>query len=77
MSVSAIALATHPANMDASAEVVLDTRINGRAALVFKVEQGFIPAYVGMTCNGYMPDVPAAAEWIDAYVGLSDAGVPV
>ena len=64
---NAIALAAHPANMDASAEVVLDSRINGRAALVFKVEQGFVPGYLGMTCPGYLPDAVTAVEWLERY----------
>lgn len=64
---NAIALAAHPANKDAGAEVVRDYRIGNRAALVFKVEQGFIPAYVGMTCPGYMPDIATADEWIERY----------
>lgn len=69
----AIALAAHPANKDASAEVVLDTRINGRAALVFKVEQGFVPGYLGMTAPGYMPDADTAAEWLEAYAAQEAA----
>lgn len=66
---NAIALAAHPANKDASAETVLVDRINGRSAVVFKVTNGFVPGYCGMTAPGYMPDIPSAVEWLEAYAG--------
>ena len=69
----AVALATHPVNKDASATPVLAVRINGRAAVVFKAENGFIPDYCGMTAPGYMPDAAAAVEWIQAYAAQEAA----
>lgn len=64
---NAIALAAHPANMDPSVETVVMSRINGHAAVVFKVTNGFVPAYLGMTCPGYLPDAVTAVEWLERY----------
>lgn len=61
-----IALAKHPANMDASAEAVMNLTIGNRAGVVFRVTNGFVPGFKGMTSPGYMPDVETAVEWIEA-----------
>lgn len=63
----AIALASHPANMDASAEPVMHMTIGRRTGVVFRATNGFVPGFKGMTAPGYFADEVAAAEWIAAF----------
>ncbi|NHT75897.1 hypothetical protein G8E10_09415 [Rhizobiaceae bacterium CRRU44] len=68
-----IALAKHPANMDASAHEVLDVTIGRSTGTVFRVTNGFVPGFKGMTAPGYMPDVETAVEWIEAFAAQEAA----
>jgi hypothetical protein len=64
---SAIPLAAHPGGKDAGAHVVREFWIGGSCALVFKLTNGFVPAYRDMAADGYMPDEATAVEWVEAF----------
>jgi hypothetical protein len=67
MTVSAIALAAHPANKDAGATAIRAVEIGRSTGIIFKATKGFIPAFQGMAAPGYMPDIDTAIEWLEAY----------
>lgn len=60
-----IALAAHPANMDASAVAVRDVRFGHSTATVFRVTKGYIPAIRGLTSPGYFSSEGDAIEWLE------------
>ncbi|NTG61803.1 hypothetical protein G6L45_16100 [Agrobacterium rhizogenes] len=66
---NAIALAVHPGGKDAGATVVREFWIGGSCALVFKLTNGFVPAYRDMAAPGFMPDEATAVEWVELYAG--------
>lgn len=67
-----IALATHPANKDASAVAVRDVHFGHSIATVFLVTKGYIPAIRGLTAPGYFSSEGDAIEWLELVAELAD-----
>lgn len=62
-----IALATHPANKDASAVPVRDVHFGRTVATIFRAEAGYVPAIRDMTAPGYFTDEHDAIEWLELH----------
>lgn len=65
--VPAIALAVHPANKNPDHETVAQVQIGRSTGVVFKLESGYVPAFQGMACPGYLKTEQNAINWIEAY----------
>lgn len=70
---SAIALAVHPSNKDASAHPVRDILFGRSTATIFKVEAGFVPGFKGMTAPGHFGAEIDAIEWVETFAAQEAA----
>jgi hypothetical protein len=67
----AIALATHPANRDASAVAVRDLHFGRSTGTIFKVTAGYVPGFRGMTAPGHFTNEADAIEWVERYAEIA------